>query len=97
MPHDAYVAVIKLRIRRARLERSLRQEDVAEQLHISLRAYQRFESQAGKPFEPKLTSLVAIAEALQLDICELVRAPERRELRQVELRSFPPDRVFKTK
>lgn len=97
MPHDAYVAVIKLRIRRARLERSLRQEDVAEQLHISLRSYQRFEAQAGKPFEPKLMSLVAIAGALQLDICELVRAPNSRELRQVELRSFPPDRVFKTK
>lgn len=95
MPHDAYVAVIKLRIRRVRLERNLRQEDVAERLGISPRSYQRFESQSGRPFEPKLTSLVGIAEVLELDICELVKAPDRRELRQVELRLFPADRAFK--
>lgn len=94
MPHDAYVAVIKLRIRQARIERNLRQEDVAEQLHISLRSYQRFESQvADRPFDPKLTSLLMIAEALDLDICELVRAPSWRELRQLELRTFPLERA----
>ena len=96
MPYDARLAVIKLRIRQLRLEKNLRQEDVAEKLHISLRSYQRFESQAsGKPFDPKLTSLLAIAEALRVDICELVGAPNKRELRQVELRLFSNDRVLK--
>ncbi len=85
---------VKLRIRRARLERNLRQEDVAEQLHISLRSYQRFESQALKPFEPKPASLLAIAETLELDICELVRAPSGPELEQ---RTFSSERVFKAK
>jgi len=88
---------VKLRIRRARLERNLRQEDVAEQLHISLRSYQRFESQARKPFEPKLTSLVAIAGALELDICKLVRAPSRGELEQLDQQTLPLDRAFKAK
>ncbi len=98
MPYDARLAVVKLRIRRTRLERNLRQEDVAERLHISLRSYQRFESQArGKQFDPKLTSLLAIAEALRVDVGELVGAPSQRELRQVELRLFPIDRVLKQK
>lgn len=77
--------------------RNLRQEDVAEQLHISLRSYQRFEAQARKSFEPKLASLLAIAEALELDICDLVRAPSCGELEQLEQRTLPLDRAFKAK
>lgn len=97
MPLDAYMGVVKLRIRRARVGRNLRQEDVAEQLHISLRSYQRFESQSGRPFEPKLASLVAIAETLELDICDLVRAPSDPELEQLEQGAFSSERVFKAK
>ena len=91
--HAAYKRVVRWRLRQLRLERNLRQDDVAERANLSLRRYQEFESGRGA-FNPTLDTLLKLAEALGAHLEELTRRPTEEELaRSVEKDSR---RVFKS-
>ena len=77
--HAAYKRVVRWRLRRLRLERSLRQDDVAERSGLSLRRYQEFEGGRGA-FNPTLDTLLKLAEALGAHVEELTREPSEEEL-----------------
>jgi transcriptional regulator with XRE-family HTH domain len=81
---EQYLAAVRRRIRAARLARDLRQEDVADKLGISIRSYQRYESEApDKRFNPYALTLRRIAMTLGEDVGELVREPSRGELEAI--------------
>ena len=86
MSEDPFLAVLRLRIRNARLAKGLRQIDVAEVLNVEQRSYQRFE--AIKPdhgrFNPSVMMLRQIAVALQMTLSELVQEPSQDEIRQIQ-------------
>ena len=90
MRDDTFLAVMRLRIRKARLARHLKQEEVAERTHLPLRSYQRFEARDEKrPFNPTLFSLLAVARAIGVDLGEFVREPEEEEIRALEAEGRP--------
>ncbi|WP_034341898.1 helix-turn-helix domain-containing protein [Deinococcus misasensis] len=75
--HDDFLTIVRRRIKRLRLERQLRQEDMAEKLNWNLRYYQRFESQnAGESFNPKIRMFLQVAEALGITIDTLFAVSE---------------------
>lgn len=75
--HDDFLTNVRRRIKRLRLERQLRQEDMAEKLNWNLRYYQRFESQnAGESFNPKIRMFLQVAEALGITLDALFAASE---------------------
>ncbi|MEX2540764.1 MAG: helix-turn-helix transcriptional regulator [Trueperaceae bacterium] len=88
MSDELYLAVVRRRIQRARLAKNLRQEDVAERLGISVRSYQRYESEAReKTFNPYAATLRRLALAIGEDIGHIMREPTDREFD--ELRAQP--------
>ena len=71
---DAFLELLRLRLRSARLARNLRQEDVAERTGMELRNYQRPESLTSKRrFNPTLLSLRGLANAVGISLSELMR------------------------
>lgn len=83
--NDVYLAVLRLRIKRTRLALGLRQEDVAEKAEMLLRSYQRFEAYASKRrFNPTLSNLCAVAQALSTTVSELTRPPTEDEVASLD-------------
>lgn len=69
-----------MRIREARRKTKLNQEQVAEQVDITLRHYQRYEASTQSPgFSASLLTLRAIGKVLSIDITSLVREPSSEE------------------
>jgi transcriptional regulator with XRE-family HTH domain len=82
---DLYLAVVRRRIQQARLAMDLRQEDVAEKLGISVRSYQRYESEGpDKRFNPYALTLRRIAVTLGEDVGDIVREPSAGEVRALD-------------
>ncbi len=97
MRDEAYLAVMRKRIRGARLAKGLRQEDVAERVNMPLRSYQRFEAQHEKRlFNPTLFNLLAVARAIGVDLCEFTCEPSEAELKGLE-ESEKPGRARRVK
>ena len=62
-------------LQRLRLERGLSQERLAHMAGISSYTYQKFEkgeSKPGTPMNPRLFTLLALAEALGADLADIV-------------------------
>lgn len=75
---EDYAKQIGLRLQRARHARGLSQEDVAHQAGISAYTYQKFEkgeSKPGTPLNPRLTTVVALCEVLEVEMAELLARP----------------------
>jgi transcriptional regulator with XRE-family HTH domain len=93
---DPFLAVIRLRVRKARLAQGLRQLDVAEALDIEQRSYQRFE--AIKPdhgrFNPSVMMLRKIALAINLTLPELVQEATPDEIKEID--TIEPKRSRRT-
>lgn len=71
----AYARELGLRLQRLRLERGLSQERLAHMAGISAYTYQKFEkgeSRPGTPMNPRLFTLIAIAEALGVRTTDLI-------------------------
>ena len=81
---EVYLAVVRKRVREARRETGLSQEQVAEQVDITLRHYQRYEAKAPPGFSASLLTLRVIGRVLKVDITSLVREPSPEELAEVE-------------
>ncbi|MEX2534142.1 MAG: helix-turn-helix transcriptional regulator [Trueperaceae bacterium] len=85
MTDELYLAVVRRRIQQARLARELRQEDVADRLGISLRAYQRYEGvETAKEFNPYVLTLRRIASTLGEDAGHILREPSRTEVQALD-------------
>lgn len=70
-----YARALGLRLQRARLAKGMSQEAVAHAAGISTFTYQKFEkgeSKPGTPMNPRLWTLLALAEALEVGVGELV-------------------------
>jgi transcriptional regulator with XRE-family HTH domain len=71
----AYAREFGLRLQRLRMQRGLSQEKVAHVAGISTFTYQKFEkgeSNPGSPLNPKLFTLLALAQALEADPRDLL-------------------------
>lgn len=77
---DSRAREIGVRLQQARHRLGLSQEDVAHRAGISAYTYQKFEkgeSKPGTPLNPRLTTLLALCEAVELPLCELVEGRRR--------------------
>lgn len=71
-----FARVLGVKLQRARLAKGLSQEAVAHAAGISTFTYQKFEkgeSRPGTPMNPRLRTLFALAEALEVSVGELVK------------------------
>ena len=81
---EVYLAVVRKRVREARRETGLSQEQVAERVDVTLRHYQRYEAKVPPGFNASLLTLRVIGKVLKVDITSLVREPSPEELAEVE-------------
>lgn len=79
MSGDALLTVLRYRIRQARVECGLTQEEAAEKVGLPLRSYQRFEGKA-RTFNPTLVNVHRVTSAFGLSLDALLRplSPEER-------------------
>lgn len=79
MPENPLLDVLRYRIRQARVERGITQEEAAETVGLPLRSYQRFEGKA-KSFNPTLLNVHRITSSFGLSLDALLRplSPEER-------------------
>ena len=85
MSGKTYLAVLKMRVREARIAVNLRQEDAAEAADVQLRTYQRFESMHDKKeFNPSILTIRDVAHAVGLTMCALTKEPTPEELERVQ-------------
>ncbi len=73
-----YARALGITLQRLRLERGLSQERLAHMAGISSYTYQKFEkgeSKPGTPMNPRLFTLVAIAQVLGTTIDDLLPTP----------------------
>lgn len=75
----AFAVELGHRLRRARAEAGLTQEQLVERAGISLYAYQQYERGAvtknGAATNPRIATLLAIAEALNVEISDVLATP----------------------
>jgi transcriptional regulator with XRE-family HTH domain len=88
---EAFLIVLRRRVRRARNALGLTQEEVAELADMTLRHYQTFEitealGEDQREFNPTLKSLRGIAKAVRVSLPSLVAEPTYEELAEVTLK-----------
>jgi len=74
-PWDVYARELGVRLQRARLAAKLSQERTAHAAGISTFTYRKLEkgeSNPGTPANPRLRTLLALAEVLELDLVDLL-------------------------
>ena len=72
---DEFSREMGVRLQRLRIERGLSQERLAHMAGIASYTYQKFEkgeSKPGTPMNPRLFTLMSLAEVLQVPLTELV-------------------------
>ena len=72
---ESFTTQLATRLKVLRSERSLSRERVAYAAGISAYTYQKFEkgeSRPGEPLNPRLSTLLALADAFEIDITELL-------------------------
>lgn len=72
---DDFSRAIGVTLQRLRLERGLSQEKLAHMAGIAAYTYQKFEkgeSKPGTPMNPRLFTLMALAEVLDVQLSELI-------------------------
>ena len=81
---EVYLAVLRKRVREARRQTSLSQEQVAELADITLRHYQRYEAKTPPGFNASLMTLRTIGKVLGVDITHLVQEPSPSEIADIQ-------------
>lgn len=75
---DSFAATVGQRLHAARVAKGLSQEKVAHLAGIAGFTYQKFEkgeSRPGTPMNPRLTTLIALCQVLDLPLEELLEGP----------------------
>ena len=80
---ELFLAVVRARVREARRKAGLIQEQVAEELDLTLRHYQRYEAKANPGFNASLLTLRAIGKVVGVELTALVEEPSSEELERV--------------
>ena len=76
-PWERYARDLGVRLHRLRIDRGLTQERLAVAADITAYTYRKIEkgeSNPGTPANPRLKTLVALAEVLDVDVSELLPA-----------------------
>ena len=95
MFEDPFLAVVRARIKAARLARQLRQSDAAELAKMELRNWQRLEGfNPRRKFNPTLETLRVVARVLEVSVGELTATPTPEELAMLES-TERPERVMR--
>ncbi|GEM50050.1 helix-turn-helix domain-containing protein [Deinococcus cellulosilyticus] len=95
---ELFLTVLHQRIREARRATSLTQQQVADELHLTLRHYQRLERSSAKRItDPSIGLLYRLARILKVELCHLVREPTQLELQNIEKNFNKPGRPHKRK
>ena len=86
MPDDTgYFAVVRARIRAARIAQNLSQDEVANAAGLETRTYQHFENPTpSRKFNPRLETLLAVARAIGVELVELVCPISAEDLQALE-------------
>jgi transcriptional regulator with XRE-family HTH domain len=87
VPNDRriFLAIIRARIRAARLAHNLSQDEVAAAAGLETRTYQHLENPApSRKFNPRLETLLDVAGALGVGLADLVREPNTEDLKTLE-------------
>ena len=74
-PWERYVRELGIRLHQRRIERGLTQERLAVAADITSFTYRKLEkgeSNPGTPANPRLRTLVALAEVLEVEVAELL-------------------------
>jgi transcriptional regulator with XRE-family HTH domain len=94
---DPFLAVVRGRIKAARVAKKIRQEDAAELSGIELRNWQRLEGfNPRRKFNPTLETLRAVAQVLEITVGDLTKEPTPDELETLE-RNEQPGRVMRSR
>ena len=83
MSSELYLAVVRLRIRNARLAAGLNQEEVADRADMAPRHYRRLEALTARKTNPTLEKLRAVALVLDVDVPALTGEPTGEEIDNV--------------
>ncbi|MGL4610150.1 MAG: helix-turn-helix domain-containing protein [Trueperaceae bacterium] len=84
MSDDLYFAVIRMRIREARKQRGLTQEEVVDKLGMDLRHYRRYEGRVTPDSAMSLSTLRKISKVLRVRMGILVDEPNTDEVKRVK-------------
>jgi transcriptional regulator with XRE-family HTH domain len=86
MPDDTgYFAVVRARIRAARIAQNLSQDEVANAAGLETRTYQHFENPIpSRKFNPRLETLLAVARAIGAELTELLRPVSAEDIQALE-------------
>jgi transcriptional regulator with XRE-family HTH domain len=79
-----FFAVIRRRIRQARVANGLSQEEAAGRIRMDVRVLQRYEARQTDVSDPRLKTLYKLAVAVGIDLTDLLRSPSEEELRSLE-------------
>ncbi len=77
LAYDQIVAGLSQKLRTLRFSSGMSQEAVAHLAGISTYTYQKFEkgeSKPNTPMNPRLSTLIALADVFDVDVCELLRS-----------------------
>ncbi|WP_232678049.1 helix-turn-helix domain-containing protein [Nocardioides sp. R-C-SC26] len=75
---EQYAVDLGVRLQRARLAKGLSQERVAHLCGLAGFTYQKFEkgeSRPGTPMNPRLTTIVALSQVLEIPLVDLLPPP----------------------
>jgi transcriptional regulator with XRE-family HTH domain len=90
---EPYFAVLRQRIREARMRLQISQENAAELTGVPLRSYQTLEARgSSRRFNPTIATLRAVARALQIEIGALTREASPAEIKRLAV-DTPQKRV----
>ena len=73
------LAVVRLRVKRLRLERDLSQEEVVGRVPMDVRTIQRFEADDFEETDPQIRTFMKIAHGLGVGLHELLSPPTDEE------------------
>ena len=74
--NESYSAMLAQRLRLLRAQADLSQESVAHRAGLSAYTYQKFEkgeSKPGTPMNPRLYTLISLANVFEIDVADLLR------------------------
>ena len=87
------IAILKTRIKAARLRAGLTQENMADALGHSVVYYQRFEGlNHRRTFNPTILTLFRLCDVLQIELDELVHPPTEDEINNLNAQEKPDRR-----
>jgi transcriptional regulator with XRE-family HTH domain len=85
VPDEQFLAVIRARIRKARLDGNHSQEEIASVAGLETKTYQHLENPtSNRKFNPRLETLLAVAQAVGTSVVDLMQPATPAEIAALE-------------